>query len=680
MLRRGLIPAIPSVVSLGLSLSTLGGHLYWQDSGFYLVGVKELGVLYPPGFVLYLLLCRTWTIALGFLDFTIAVHLFSAVCAAAAASVLALAGRDLLRTKGPVFRTVELDGIQADWAGAAVGCLAAGGFSFWSAAILAKGYALYFLISSLLIWRIIRADESRVGRDFTIVAALIGLAWQAHPSATLLGPALVLFTVVHRRSLGIAGISSRVPLAALCALGPSLLLPLIASRDPALMFGNPRWGSLAGYLSGDRFIHPPGTFGLEASRLASVGRYFWEEFLAIGTVCAALGLYRVWSCHRHLLLGAAAWTAPVLIVTVLFKVEGQSDLWMVTAWIPIWLLAAVGVSVLLLQYRKAAVAVLAAGLAWSVAANRADLQQRDYTLAESLGHLSLDIVDPNAILVLYSDDALGSALYLQRIKGVRPDVVVVQGPFLGDPSQWYDTVLRRRYPTLNTPEYGELRVRFPALELKSIALGAFGNANASQEHPLFFEHPPPPEVLRPGWTLVPAGHLLKMVPRGTIPDRRYWSFPMEPESLPPLYRRERGQFIEFLPGSVKVRPEAYERRLLRELLRARKNQADWIALSGTPEGTKRSAELYESILKLDPWMAEDRGVVIPLARAYFSLHQFDRAEPLLRRAHELALPRRTRRQLCLQLSEIYQSWNRLEDARTWAAAALAIPDLPADPQ
>ena len=36
----------------------------------------------------------------------------------------------------------------------------------------------------------IRADETGKGRDFTIVAVLIGLAWQAHPSATLTGAAL----------------------------------------------------------------------------------------------------------------------------------------------------------------------------------------------------------------------------------------------------------------------------------------------------------------------------------------------------------------------------------------------------------------------------------------------------------------------------------------------------------
>src|SRR5206468_494474 len=158
-------------------------------------------------------------------DFTYAVHLFSAFCAAGAAATIAVASRDLLRTKGPIFRTIEDEGPVAEMVGVSIGCLAASGYTFWAAAILAKVYAFYFLILSLLIWRMIRADESGKPRDFTIVAALIGLAWQAHPSATNAGVALILFVAFHRRILGWKSLAWRTGLAALCAVGPIHLLP-----------------------------------------------------------------------------------------------------------------------------------------------------------------------------------------------------------------------------------------------------------------------------------------------------------------------------------------------------------------------------------------------------------------------------------------------------------------------
>src|SRR5436190_2046899 len=48
-LRRWSVPGLPFAVSLILSLWTVGSHVYWQDSGFYLNAVHDLGVLYPHG-------------------------------------------------------------------------------------------------------------------------------------------------------------------------------------------------------------------------------------------------------------------------------------------------------------------------------------------------------------------------------------------------------------------------------------------------------------------------------------------------------------------------------------------------------------------------------------------------------------------------------------------------------
>ena len=73
-MKRGLVPGVPFGLSLCLSLVTVGTHPFWQDSGLYLTAVQELGVLYPPGFVLYELLCRMWTLLFFFVDFTLAVH------------------------------------------------------------------------------------------------------------------------------------------------------------------------------------------------------------------------------------------------------------------------------------------------------------------------------------------------------------------------------------------------------------------------------------------------------------------------------------------------------------------------------------------------------------------------------------------------------------------------------
>jgi hypothetical protein len=84
--------------SLALSLPATWTTVFWQDSGFYLTAVREFSGLYPHGVVLYLARCKPWTaLAAPLFGFTLAVHLFSALCAAGAASFIARAARAFLK-------------------------------------------------------------------------------------------------------------------------------------------------------------------------------------------------------------------------------------------------------------------------------------------------------------------------------------------------------------------------------------------------------------------------------------------------------------------------------------------------------------------------------------------------------------------------------------------------------
>lgn len=671
-MKRHWVPAVPIILSLILSATTVGPHLYWQDSGFFLVAIRELGILYPTGFALYLMICKAWTLALFFVDFTLAVHLFSSLCGALAAGALAQAARELLRSRGPLFHSAD-EGAREDsidLAAAATGCLAACGYTFWSAALLAKVYAFYYLVLALLLWRMIRADATGSKRDFTIVAVLIGLAWQAHPSATTTGAALLLFVVAHRRTLGWRAIAGRMGIAAAGAIGPLLLLPILAAREPFLMFGDPRTaGGFRDYLLGSRFTQVPGVFGFAESRTTSVGLFLWEEALGVGVALMLVGLARLARINKRLLLGLAAWVAPVLLVTVLFKMEGQHDFWFVAAWLPLWLAAAVGLREIGRLARGRALpaigAVAIAGTLWPILANHADLNVRNYTLPETMGHLYLDRLDEGAILILRSDNPLAACLYLQRLRAVRRDVAVVSISELLD--EGGIARLIRRHPFLRAPE--------PSPSRRNAMLAAFADANgAVPGHPMFFEVPPPGPLLRSDFALVAAGTMHKLVARGKEHqiDPNYWHEPVPSTMLAQHQRRERAQFNEYRGDSVRVRPESYEHRFLRDLLRAQKNLADHIARSGTPEAFRESATIYESLLRLDPWMKEDPGAVYPLAGAYFGMKRYDLAEPWLKKALELDLPPEAVAQACGFLAVICRAGNRPDEAARWEMRAKSL--------
>jgi len=647
-MRRYGVAAVPFALSLLLSGFTVGTTVGWQDSGFFLAGVKDLGVLYPPGFVLYLVLCKAWTLGLGFLDFTLAVHLFSSACAALAAGTIALAARDLLRTEGPLFG-LGLGG--NDLAALAAGCLAASGYTFWASALLAKGYALLYLLLALLIWRMIRADATGAPRDFTIVAVLIGLAWAAHPSAAAFGPALILFVAASRGRLGGKGIAARSALSAAVAIAPSLLLPVLAARSPALMFGEPdSFREWFRYLIGARFTGSSAHFGVDGFRVAHAGLYLWEDFLGLGLGLAALGLFRIAGSKRTLLVGMLSWILPSALLATLFRIEGQQDLWLVGAWLPLHLAVAVGFATLPARAARWALPTLAAaGLVWSVAANLRSVSMRGYTLAEAYGRFHLEPLDRDAVLLLSSDDALATTLYLQVVKGLRPDVLIVDAPRLASGG-----ALRRlleRDPRLRTPE-------FPTE-------WSFAEAN-SGVRPIYLESAPPPSV----GAGIPAGPFLRMGSPEAAPFRS-WEIPVTPEEVRARFGRNRGLRLRFLPDRLQVEPEPYEQRWINVIVRARILEAKYWFGQGGEANLRKAVERFEEARRAEP-ERPDADVIHGLGVAYFLLKDGARAEPLLRQLLGMEATPRQAVRACTFLSTLCRAQGRIPEAQHYQDRAMSI--------
>ena len=148
-----------------------------------------------------------------------------------------------------------------------------------------------------------------------------------------------------------------------------------------------------------------------------------------------------------------------------------------------------------------------------------------------------------------------------------------------------------------------------------------------------------------------------------------WKEPVPAEDLPKLFHRERGQFVDKKWFEIKVRPEPYEKRLLRLFLLARKNRADELTREGNPLA---AAPLYESIFKLDPWMEEEPTAVLPLATIYVALKKYDQAEAWFKKSLSLDLTRDKRAEVYYFLAAL--CGDRPEGAQ-WKEKALQSPDL-----
>jgi hypothetical protein len=346
---------------------------------------------------------------------------------------------------------------------------------------------------------------------------------------------------------------------------------------------------------------------------------------------------------------------------------------------PFYLAIGVGAWRLALWKREhARTVLLAAGLiavASSIAVNRSEISQRDYVLAESYGRSILDPVDPNSVLLLWSDDANAIVSWLQRVRGDRPDVLLVTGSFLNAEfgNLAYERLLSRRQPDFRIPDYWDVQRQFPSADPKDAAAAAFLRAHAGLARPVFVERMLPLSMVPPGYTLIPSGATWKLVPQAeSTLDARYWKFPVEPEEIPVGTRRARGQKISLVAGSVEVQPQRYEERLRSLLVLSRYH----LAKAQTERGQfAHAARLCESIMALDPEYWNNAEFVHSLAISLYAAGDKAKAERALRRSAEISTSASHRATARFYLGDLARARGDEAGARHWFEEALSVPGL-----
>ncbi len=221
-----------------LYLFTLCPTVYVGDSGEYTSSAFLLGVSHPPGYPIYSILGKVFTlIPLG--SIASRVNFMSAFFGALTVLILYLIVYRLTRSTLPAVLSALLLGFSK---------------TFWSQSVIAEVYALNVFFTALILLLLLLWQDTLDTRYLWLFAFIYGLSLTNHFIMMLFAPAYLYFILstlksegkAKRISMMVCGIPGML-LLFLMGLAVYLYLPIRSSANPPLDWGNPE--TLKGFLN-----------------------------------------------------------------------------------------------------------------------------------------------------------------------------------------------------------------------------------------------------------------------------------------------------------------------------------------------------------------------------------------------------------------------------------------------
>jgi hypothetical protein len=509
------------IAALAVYTATLCPTVSGGDSGELIAVAHTLGIAHPPGYPLYTMLAKVFALVpIG--SVAARINFFSAACDALAAFFLCRAAALLA---GSV------------WSGV----LAAGLFAFsplvWPYAVTAEVFALNNLFAAALLWLSTLAqstpDPDRRWKILTIAAFVLGLGLTNHHVLALLaGPVLALQVLWLGRATLTRGRLRWLGAAFCLGLLPYLYLFVAPRFGSEIAWGDT--GTLQGFL--DHVLRREyGTLQLAdtsvaghasaldrvavlAERLTTTTRGAFPLLLLIALATLvrrgpARALVMVWLVGVGCFVFIFA-SLSNLSLTDQVHAAVQERFWQ-QAFLVLAALTGIGLTQLARVFpvaRNAVVAVLALTLPAALAAwHFGAMDQSRHTFFRDYGEALLESLPPNALLLITSDEALGSVRYLQQIEGKRRDVRALPTGQLTRP--WFRKLAARRFPGLVLPPTQDGDV-FSALD--------FMDANRAASRIFLVNKIPWLATLEQTYSAVPVGLADEVLPKGERPPLQHW--------------------------------------------------------------------------------------------------------------------------------------------------------------
>lgn len=430
--REAAYPAALFALLMGLYVFTMSEHTTLEDSGAFILVVKFAGIAHPPGYPLYTMLGKLYSL-LPFGNFAFRIQLLSATAGALACVWVYFCCLALSAARWPAFFAALFFGVSG---------------MLWRQSLIAEVYSLHAMFYFLCLYLVLRMRHGFRRRELFCLAFFFALGLSHHWPLLVLNSLsffpLLLVGAIHtmKQNRPLVALADAPKLAGLFCLGllPYLYVVIRSLFEPYIAaYGPVSFSGLLDYVLRTRYaatdVNP--TASIQDTLLFV--RYFFHRYLAeIGAVsalaaCAGLA-YAVftkrWSVTLALLIGFCS-SSLILLFFLHFDYDIlRREAYMSYQAVPF------GIGAIALHYALAAAlhgrpgklrqAIPAvAGLAFCMTTLAQNLERndmRDNSFAYDYARTVLESLPRDAILFLFGDQHLGPISYTGLVAGVRPDV------------------------------------------------------------------------------------------------------------------------------------------------------------------------------------------------------------------------------------------------------------------
>jgi hypothetical protein len=415
------IAVLTALVAWFVYVRTACPTVFVGDSGELAAAVHTLGVAHPPGYPLYVLLGKLFSLLVPIGRPVYRLNLFSATMSAVSVG----------------FLQATLAALGFSWPVAAASSLTwAWSASLWSQSGIARVYALGAAISAAATWcgALWYVDPSMGNTPLYAAFAIVCLGMANHPIAGAHVPALAALAAL-KDPARMTDVMFWITCAACLLPGLALYawIPLRARHGARVNWGNiATLQDLVNFLRRKQYWkYRYVTRGREAWQvIAFYLRRVVEEFGFLGAAAVVIGLPLLASENLPLLVMVLV--LVVLNTGAMIAHARREDIfhwtrYMLTAWFALALPLACGwnimVSAVPVQFAGAMAFLLPAGLL--VARFRShDLSRHRY--ADRYNRRILECLPEGATLIAQDDNVVFPLMYLKYAEGVRPDVKLLE--------------------------------------------------------------------------------------------------------------------------------------------------------------------------------------------------------------------------------------------------------------